>query len=86
MKTLVDHLKYNNMTYDELDENNKKRLEQFADQLKKENLEDIILNVAHDNYYFNARSFPDVGKSFISDFPNDLSDKMIVVWVKLFEQ
>lgn len=86
MTTLFDYLKYNNILYKDLtNEEDKAKIEKFVDYLKQAGLEETILSLTP-AHQFNARWFEHNGRDFISGLPQDLSDKMIVLWMKLDEK
>lgn len=87
MNTLLDHFKYNNVPYNKLkDCPEKQKLERFAKKLEEKGLSETILsfNLA---YEFNPRHFlhhdPPHFPDFKSGFPQDLSYKMITIWIRL---
>ena len=85
MITLFDYLKYNNILYKDLTKDeDKAKLEKFVDYLKQADLEKTILSLTP-AHQFNARWFDHNGRDFISGLPEDLSRKMIVLWMKLDE-
>lgn len=83
IRTLFDHMKYNNVHYNELkDEESKRKIERFVLSIQSnKELEHLILSFPQ-AYEFNARNFWHNGKDFISGFPDDLSYKMISLWIK----
>lgn len=81
--TLFDYLSFNNVSYFELENlDEKERLELYVDKLKEAGLEDIITSYSP-AYRFNPRDFEHNGKDFISGFPQDLTNKMILIWLHL---
>lgn len=85
MGTLFDYLKWNNILYKDLtDEDGKAKIEKFVDYLKKAELEELILSFSP-ACQFNARWFDHNGQDFVTGFPDDLSSKMMVLWLKLDE-
>lgn len=87
MLTLFDHLKYNNIPYKDLtDEEGKAKIEKFVDYIKKAELEQTVMQFDNPSYQFNARWFDHNGRDFITSFPESVSDRLIVLWMKLDEQ
>lgn len=84
--TLFDYLQYNNSSYNDLNisKEDKEIIERFAEKLKEAGLEETITSFSP-AYKFNPRNFEHNGKDFISGFPQDLTNKMIVIWLHLTE-
>lgn len=81
--TIFDYLKYNNVDYYELgNQDDKERLERFVRKLEEAGLDKIILTFPP-AYKFNPRYFEHNGRDFISGFPQDLTNKLILIWVNL---
>ena len=85
MATIFDYLDFNNVSYYKLNEGDEKEmLKSFVVKLKEAGLEETILSL-NISYRFNPRNFWHNGKDFYSNFPQDLTDKMIVIWKHLTE-
>lgn len=82
MARLFDYLKYNNIPYYELtDEYGKDKLERFVKKVEEKELDKIILSFT--DRTFNAREFPEFPHDFVSSFPEDLTNKMMSIFVHL---
>lgn len=83
MFTIFDYLKYNNIPYSELPEGeDKNRLEKFAKKIEDEGLKDLILSFTP-AHTFNARNLENHPKDYISGLPQDLTNKLILLWLNL---
>lgn len=84
--TLFDYLQYNNNSYYDLNisKEDKELIEKFAAKLKEEGLEETITSFSP-ACKFNPRNFEHNGKDFITGFPQDLTNKMILIWLHLTE-
>jgi hypothetical protein len=81
--TLLDYLQYNNINYSELpDGEDKDKLKRFAKKLEEENLKELILSFTP-AHKFNPRHFEHSAQDFISGLPQDLTNKMMLLWVNL---
>lgn len=84
--TIFDYLKYNNTDYKDLKEgDDKDRVTKLAENIKAVGLENVILSFTP-AYQFNARFFEHNGEDFISSFPQDLTNKLIVLWLHIDDE
>jgi hypothetical protein len=80
--SLFEYLKYNNISYFELkNDDEKKKLEKFVNKIKQENLEKTILSFTPAHKY-NIREFESGVIDVISDFnAADLERKLMRLWI-----